>query len=610
MATTNSVRRPSDLSVDAATSNPSSESSTQAVVTEQEGNTPTEPSHENANVATEGEQGESQAKNTKGGKRSSSKRIKRPMNAFMVWSSIERKKLAEREPRLHNTELSKRLGQMWKDMPEESKKPYREEAERLKAKLMQDHPDYKYRPRRRKPFDFASKNLLFGGLSIGKSVTPLRVVPVKDPSMQMQTSHTSSQLPYAHSSLSTEGNSHPSTGPLSEHAYSVQSERNMYCYPYRYMNTSPAPNGYMPTYAALSYGTPFYPPSYEMYNMSTVPSTSHGTGLSYYRSDETGYQTSSTGFHAGAMSLGLQQANLQDSETDLGSYHIAHTPDSESSSQRYTPDKCSFAQQTSVARQLSYESNPPSSEPYPMPFLETPPCSPYLPSPSLNTLSSSVPLTKTESHNSEHSSPSSRPLSSPVVEATSPSPVPIKQEIEVVGTASSPESTCSITADNSLSLENSSDPFSTDYVTSAAGNVLSHPAMAYQPPHYDHYMPSHNVLGYSPTVGIGQEYSTTSKCISTYTYTSTITAASASAPVYSSFSHLPAPSLVYVAETEGSYLDADCSIDAVADHEENVLNIPSERMTSFSPVGYGHNLPTPNLTPDKATHQEGDAYFF
>lgn len=72
------------------------------------------------------------------------------MNAFMVWSSVERKKLAEKEPRLHNTELSKRLGQMWKIMTENEKLPFRKEAEKLKAKLMQEHPNYKYRPRRRK----------------------------------------------------------------------------------------------------------------------------------------------------------------------------------------------------------------------------------------------------------------------------------------------------------------------------------------------------------------------------------------------------------------------------------------------------------------------------
>ena len=74
----------------------------------------------------------------------------------VVWSSIERKKLAEREPRLHNTELSKRLGQMWKCMTEEDKKPFRLEAEKLKTKLLEEHPDYKYRPRRKK-FDVYPK---------------------------------------------------------------------------------------------------------------------------------------------------------------------------------------------------------------------------------------------------------------------------------------------------------------------------------------------------------------------------------------------------------------------------------------------------------------------
>ncbi len=77
-------------------------------------------------------------------------KLKRPMNAFMVWSSLERKRLAEREPHLHNTELSKRLGEIWKGMSEDLKKPHRDEAQKLKAKLMEEHPDYKYRPRRRK----------------------------------------------------------------------------------------------------------------------------------------------------------------------------------------------------------------------------------------------------------------------------------------------------------------------------------------------------------------------------------------------------------------------------------------------------------------------------
>ncbi|XP_016915390.1 transcription factor Sox-10-like isoform X1 [Apis cerana] len=87
---------------------------------------------------------------TKGSGDKRAAHVKRPMNAFMVWAQAARRILADQYPQLHNAELSKTLGKLWRLLSDNDKKPFIEEADRLRVIHKREHPDYKYQPRRRK----------------------------------------------------------------------------------------------------------------------------------------------------------------------------------------------------------------------------------------------------------------------------------------------------------------------------------------------------------------------------------------------------------------------------------------------------------------------------
>jgi hypothetical protein len=59
-------------------------------------------------------------------------KIKRPLNAFMVWSKLQRRRIMDKDPTMHHSLISKQLGAGWKSLSEDERLPYYDEARRLR----------------------------------------------------------------------------------------------------------------------------------------------------------------------------------------------------------------------------------------------------------------------------------------------------------------------------------------------------------------------------------------------------------------------------------------------------------------------------------------------
>jgi transcription factor SOX7/8/10/18 (SOX group E/F) len=75
---------------------------------------------------------------------------RRPPNAFILYSQAMRSAVRNDNPSLSNIEVSRLLGQMWKDVPADVKLQYKQRAIVAQEQFKRDHPNYTYRKARRK----------------------------------------------------------------------------------------------------------------------------------------------------------------------------------------------------------------------------------------------------------------------------------------------------------------------------------------------------------------------------------------------------------------------------------------------------------------------------
>ncbi|RKP25425.1 high mobility group box domain-containing protein [Syncephalis pseudoplumigaleata] len=67
---------------------------------------------------------------------------KRALSAYMFFATEHRESIKEQFPEAGFGEIGKRLGEAWKNLPEDDKKPYNEKAKKDKERYEREMKDY------------------------------------------------------------------------------------------------------------------------------------------------------------------------------------------------------------------------------------------------------------------------------------------------------------------------------------------------------------------------------------------------------------------------------------------------------------------------------------